>query len=48
LRPAPPRRDPHSAASAGTIVAQRPESGWPVRSGDLVTLTLAGEDPNRE
>ena len=48
LRPAPARRDPHSAASAGTIVAQRPESGWPVRSGDLVTLTVAGEEPDHE
>jgi serine/threonine-protein kinase len=48
LRPAPARRDPHSAASAGTIVAQRPESGWPVRSGDLVTLTVAGEEPDHD
>jgi len=48
LRPAPARRDPRSAAGAGTIVAQRPEAGWPVRSGDLVTLTVAGEDSDHD
>jgi beta-lactam-binding protein with PASTA domain len=48
LRAAPPRRDPGSAAPAGTIVAQRPDAGWPVRSGDVVTLTVAGEDASDE
>jgi serine/threonine-protein kinase len=48
LRPAPARRDPRSTAGAGTIVAQRPESGWPVRSGDLVTLTVAGEEAEHD
>ncbi|HYV85997.1 MAG TPA: PASTA domain-containing protein [Patescibacteria group bacterium] len=48
LRPAPVRRDPRSTVAAGTIVAQRPEAGWPVRSGDLVTLTIAGEDSDHE
>ena len=36
------RRDAGSGVRAGTILAQRPESGYPVRSGDLITLTLAG------
>jgi beta-lactam-binding protein with PASTA domain len=36
------RRDMGAGARAGTIVAQRPESGYPVRSGDLITLTVAG------
>jgi len=43
LKPAPSRRDPGSHAAPGTIVDQDPEAGYPVRAGDLVTLTLAGE-----
>ena len=44
LHPAPPRRDPTATGSArGTVIAQRPEAGYPVHAGDLVTLTVAGE-----
>lgn len=43
LKPAPTRRDPGSRAVPRVIVGQDPEAGYPVRSGDLVTLTLAGE-----
>ena len=43
LRPGPSRRDPASpGAAAGTVVAQRPEAGYPVGAGDLVMLTVAG------
>jgi len=42
LRVAPVKRDASRAASPGTIVAQDPDSGYPVRSGDVVTLTVAG------
>jgi serine/threonine-protein kinase len=42
VRVAPVRRDPGSAAAPGTVAAQDPEPGFPVRSGDLVTLTIAG------
>jgi serine/threonine-protein kinase len=45
LRVAPVRREAGSGALPGTVVAQNPESGYPVRSGDLVTLTVAGGDP---
>jgi len=42
VRVAPLRRDPGSSASPGTVAAQEPEPGFPVRSGDLVSLTIAG------
>lgn len=42
LRVAPVRREAGSGAPPGMVVAQDPESGYPVRSGDLVTLTVAG------
>ena len=45
LRVAPVRREAGSDAPAGTVVGQDPESGYPVRSGDLVTLTVAGRGP---
>jgi len=45
LRVAPVRREAGSDAPAGTVVAQDPESGYPVRSGDFVTLTVAGGGP---
>jgi beta-lactam-binding protein with PASTA domain len=48
LRAAPPRRETSPAATPGTILRQRPESGYPVRPGDLITLVVAqgsgGED----
>ncbi len=45
LRPAPTRHESSpSGAASGTIVAQRPEAGYPVRAGDLVTLTVAGDN----
>lgn len=46
LRAAPPRREPASRAAAGTVTAQDPEAGYPVRSGDVVTLTVAGGPGN--
>jgi len=42
VRVAPLRHDPGSGASQGTVTSQDPEPGYPVRSGDLVTLTVAG------
>jgi beta-lactam-binding protein with PASTA domain len=42
VRVAPVRHDPAGGASRGTIAAQDPEPGYPLRSGDLVTLTIAG------
>jgi beta-lactam-binding protein with PASTA domain len=42
VRVAPVRRQPAADATAGTVVAQDPEPGFPVRTGDLVTLTVAG------
>jgi beta-lactam-binding protein with PASTA domain len=43
LRPGPPQRDPSPGeAPAGTVTAQRPEAGYPVRAGDMVVLTVAG------
>jgi len=42
VRTAPLRHDPGSAAAPGTITSQDPEPGYPVRTGDLVTLTVAG------
>ena len=48
LRPAPARRDAGSSAVTGTVVAQHPEAGWPVRTGDLVILTVAGEENKDE
>ncbi|MFQ5876516.1 MAG: PASTA domain-containing protein [Acidobacteriota bacterium] len=41
LRPGPVRRAPGHPAPAGTVVAQSPLPGYPVRHGDLVTLTVA-------
>lgn len=43
LKQAPSQRDSGSRGAPGTIVGQDPEAGYPVRAGDLVTLTLAGE-----
>jgi beta-lactam-binding protein with PASTA domain len=40
VRVAPVRHEPADAA-AGTVVAQDPEPGFPVRTGDLVTLTVS-------
>lgn len=45
LRVAPMKRQAGTDAPPGTIVAQDPDSGYPVRSGDLVTLTVAGGGP---
>ena len=45
LKVGPVRREPRSDAQPGTVVAQDPESGYPVRSGDLITLTVAGGGP---
>jgi eukaryotic-like serine/threonine-protein kinase len=42
LRPGPARRDASAASAPGTVVGQRPEAGYPVRAGDLVTITVAG------
>jgi beta-lactam-binding protein with PASTA domain len=42
LRPGPSRHQADAAGTPGTVVAQRPEAGYPVRAGDLVSLTLAG------
>jgi eukaryotic-like serine/threonine-protein kinase len=42
VRVAPVRHEPADAA-AGTVVAQDPEPGFPVRTGDLVTLTVSGK-----
>jgi eukaryotic-like serine/threonine-protein kinase len=41
LRMAPPRRERSPAAAAGTVLRQRPESGYPVQPGDLITLVVA-------
>jgi serine/threonine-protein kinase len=43
LRQGPVRRDPARPEPQGTVVAQTPAAGYPVHSGDLVTLTVAGE-----
>ena len=43
LRPGPVRRRSSRFYRSGTVVAQRPESGYRVRSGDLVVLTVARE-----
>lgn len=43
LRVGPVRRDPARPEPPGTIVAQTPAAGYPVRSGDLVALTVAGQ-----
>jgi len=42
VRVAPLRRDPSSAGAPGTVAGQEPSPGFPVRSGELVTLTIAG------
>jgi beta-lactam-binding protein with PASTA domain len=44
LKPAPSRHDPSRPGPRGIVVAQDPESGYPVRAGDLITLTVSGED----
>jgi len=41
LRPAPVQHETSPAAEPGTILRQRPESGYPVRPGDLITLVVA-------
>jgi eukaryotic-like serine/threonine-protein kinase len=46
VRVAPLRHDQGSGASPGTVTLQDPEPGYPVHSGDVVTLTVAGG--NRE
>ena len=46
LRPGPARHQADAPGSPGTVVAQRPEAGYPVRAGDLVSLTLAGPGGN--
>lgn len=43
LRTAPARHDPGRPGPAGLVVAQAPEAGYPVRAGDLITLTVSGE-----
>jgi serine/threonine-protein kinase len=40
LKPGPVRRDPAQPAARGMVVAQSPEAGYPVRSGDLIMLTV--------
>jgi serine/threonine-protein kinase len=49
LRVSPARHERSPAVPAGTVLRQRPEAGYPVRSGDLITLVVAdqgGEDGN--
>ena len=43
LRPGPVRRDSDAGAGRpGEVLAHRPEAGYPVRSGDLISLTVSG------
>lgn len=42
LRAGPVRRDPRSGARPGTVVNHDPSSGYPVHTGDIVTLLVAG------
>jgi serine/threonine-protein kinase len=42
VRVAPLLREPAGGAVPGTVTAQDPELGFPVRTGDVVTLTIAG------
>ncbi len=44
LRIGPVRRDSEAARPRGTIVGHHPPAGYPVRSGDVVVLTVAGGD----
>ena len=44
LRRGPVRRDTGGRATPGTIVAQNPPAGYPIRHGDPVTLTVAAGD----
>jgi serine/threonine-protein kinase len=44
LKAGPVRRDPDRGAPRGTVVEQSPPAGFPVRRGDLVTLTVAGAE----
>ncbi len=46
LKPAPSRHEPTRPGAPGQVVAQDPEAGYPVRLGDLVTLTVSGEGPS--
>lgn len=46
LRAAPTRRERSPGVTAGTVLRQRPEAGYPVRPGDLITLVVA--DGGRE
>ena len=48
LRTAPARRERSPAVAAGTILRQRPEAGYPVRSGDLITLVVADGGGNED
>jgi serine/threonine-protein kinase len=41
LRAAPAQHERSPAVEPGTILRQRPESGYPVRPGDLITLVVA-------
>lgn len=42
LRPGPVRHDPRRPARRGTIVNHDPAAGYPVHTGDIVALTVAG------
>ncbi len=48
LRPGPVRHRRRSPYPSGTVVAQRPQAGSRVRSGDLVVLTIAGQEDRDE
>jgi serine/threonine-protein kinase len=49
LRAGPVRREAADPRwSSDTVVAQRPEAGYPVRSGDVVTLTVSGAQGGAE
>lgn len=40
LKPGPVRRDPARPDARGMVVAQSPEAGYPVKSGDLILLSV--------
>ena len=44
LKSGPVRRDPEAGAPRGAIVEQSPPAGFPVRRGDLVSLTVSGAE----
>lgn len=48
LRSAPARKERSPAVAPGTILRQRPEAGYPVRSGDLITLVVAEQGGDDE